>query len=480
MLQPSGDGRRPGNQNLATTLADLSASEVEVTPDIVEQVANALRDVPRAAYSVPHVYPAAAPAYERVPMAVREHPDSDGPFTLYVHLPYCRYRCTFCHFAVRVGSSAETMERYVRAVERELEWIRPGTSVGQLYVGGGTPTVLPPELLDHVLGAVADRAGISEHHVHTVETSPETISEGHLDVLRRRGVGRVSMGVQSLEDAVLDRVHRDQSTGGVLDACDLLLNSGLIVNMDLIYGLPGQTFESFLFDLTTLANLGVPSLTLYSLRVTERTPVRRMLDDDHLDISHLMKWRAFVRDAATGLGYTQTRWHTFKRLDTEAKQHVRLQSFDSQLVGCQLGVGMSARSNLGDTLFRNHEVHDVYIDRIERDESPVEEIFVFAEQDRMTQFVARSLGDGLPLQRSEYERIFRRSINDDFGPLIEQLAIAGLVDDDGQVVVLTERGKLVYDRITLAFYPEKARQWLQAREPISASTRVDVGVKRAG
>ena len=413
-------------------------------------------------------------------MAVRNHPDSDGPFTLYVHLPYCRYRCTFCHFAVRVGSSAETMERYVRAVTRELEWIQPGTAVGQLYVGGGTPTVLPPELLDQVLGAVADRAGISDHHVHTVETSPETISPEHLEVLRRRGIGRVSMGVQSLEDAVLDRVHRDQSAGGVLDACELLLSSGLIVNLDLIYGLPGQTYESFLFDLTTLADLGVPMLTLYSLRVTERTPVRRLLEDDHLDIEHLMRWRAFVRDSAADLGYTQTRWHTFKRLDTAAEKHVRLQSFDSKLVGCQLGVGMSARSNLGDTLFRNNDVHDVYVERIERGESPVEEIFVFGEEDRMTQFVARSLGDGLPLQRSEYERIFGRSIDDDFGSLIDQLALAGLVDDDRKVVALTERGKLVYDLITLAFYPAHAREWLQTRAPSASSSRVDVGVKRAG
>jgi len=442
----------------------LSVRRFEPSPEVVREVEAALRGVPKASYSVPHVYPAAAPAYTTAPKQVRPHPDSDGPFTLYVHLPYCRYRCTFCHFAVRVGSDDETMDRYVRAVERELEWIEPGTALAQLYVGGGTPTVVPPPLLDRLLGTVFARTTPAGGHVHTVETSPETISEAHLDVLRAHGIGRVSMGVQSLEGAVLDRVRRDQTAVGALEACRTLLDSGLIVNIDLIYGLPGQSPESFLFDLTTLAELGVPSLTLYSLRVTERSPVARVLNGDGFDLASLMRWRAFVQDAAESLGYTQTRWHTFKKVAPGARDYNRLQSFDKKLTGCQLGVGMSARSNLGNTLYRNHEVHDVYLGRIEAGESPVEQIFAFEEEDRMTQFVARSLGDGLPLPRADYERIFGRAVDDDFGPLLARLTDAGLVDDDGAVLVLTERGKLVYDVVTLAFYPARARAWLAERQ----------------
>jgi oxygen-independent coproporphyrinogen-3 oxidase len=452
----------------------LVSGRFDPDPEVVRRVAAALHDVPTSAYSVPHVYPAAAPAYMSAPKVDRPYPDSDGPFTLYVHLPYCRYRCTFCHFAVRVGARDSTMERYVQAVERELDWIRPGTVLAQLYVGGGTPTVVPPELLDRLLRTVFDRTTPAGEHVHTVETSPETISEAHLDVLRVHGVRRVSMGVQSLETTVLDQVHRDQTPGGALAACRMLLESGLIVNVDLIYGLPGQSPESFLLDLETLADLGVPSLTLYSLRVTERTPVARVLGDAAFDLAGLMRWRAFVQDAAEGLGYTQTRWHTFKRLESNARAHERLQSFDRKLIGCQLGVGMSARSNLGDTLYRNHEVHDEYLRRVERGESPVEQIFVFAEEDRMTQFVARSLGDGKPLRRDDYVRVFGREVDADFGPLLERLTDAHLVDDLGEALVLSDLGTLLYDVVTLAFYPPRAHEWLAARQrgstPVSVTT----------
>ena len=435
--------------------------------EVVGEVGEALRGVPRAAYSVPHVYPSAAPAYSPAPLL--ERPAADRPeLRLYVHIPYCRYRCTFCHFAVKVGAEHEAMARYVGALQRELEWVPEGSRLTQLFVGGGTPTALPPDLLDDVLTSVFSRVSPDGQQVHTVETSPETISTEQLDVLRRHGIGRVSMGVQTLQPAVLDTVHRRQELDQTLDSVRLLVDSGLVVNVDLIYGLPGQTPQSFAADVRTLAELGVPALTLYSLRVTERTPVTRALGDDRFDLGRLMTWRGYAADIAAAHGYTQTRWHTFKRLDSVAATHERMPCFDDTLHGFQLGVGMSARSHLGHSVYRNHPVHDVYIERMQRGESPVEEVFRFDEADRMTQFVARSLGDGQPLVRDEYAAAFGRTFDDDFGALLARLAAGLLVVDDGASVELSDRGKLVYDLVTLAFYPPKAQAWLVEREPDAA------------
>ncbi|MGH7895440.1 MAG: radical SAM protein, partial [Candidatus Binatia bacterium] len=243
------------------------------------RITRALEGVPRAAYSVPHVYPSAAPAYVSAPMAERPALRSEQ-LRLYVHVPYCRYHCTFCYFAVRVGASAGAMARYVRALATELEWVAPGTPLSQLFVGGGTPTALPPELLDEMLTRIFERVRPDGRGVHTVETSPETISPAHIAVLKRRGIGRVSMGIQSLDAEVLGTVHRQQTREQALAACELLVGSGLILNVDLIYGLPGQTAESFLRDLHAVAARGVPSLTLYSLSVTERTGVAKGLENE--------------------------------------------------------------------------------------------------------------------------------------------------------------------------------------------------------
>jgi oxygen-independent coproporphyrinogen-3 oxidase len=451
----------------------MRASQIELDAPTLDRISRALASVPRAAYSVPHVYPSAAPAYTPAPMAERP-PIRSGQLRLYVHVPFCRYHCTFCYFAVKVGASPDAMTRYVRAVARELEWTEPGMPLSQLFMGGGTPTALPADLLDELLTSIFARTPSSGSGIHTVETSPETISPAHIAVLKRHGIGRVSMGVQSLDSDVLDAVHRRQTSEQALASCELLVDSGLIVNVDLIYGLPGQTEKSFLADLNAVVARGVPSLTLYSLRSNERTAVSKTLRDaDRFDLPSLMNWRAFVRDAAAALGFTQTRWHTFKRLDTIARTHERLPCFDDTMAGYQLGVGMSARSHLGYVVYRNLENFDAYVDHVERGLSPVGQIFALAEEDRITQFVARTLGDGKPLRRTDYAHTFGRPIDDDFGDLLARLRWADLVRDDGTTLVLSPVGELVYDLVMLAFYPKRAQEWLAAREGRASFVRFE-------
>jgi len=273
---------------------------------------------------------------------------------------------------------------------------------------------------------------------------------------------------------VLGAVNRRQTREQALAACELLVGSGLVVNVDLIYGLPGQNEDGFLDDLRAVAARGVPAVTLYSLRVTERSGVGKALEHgEPFDLAGLLQWRAFVKRSAESLGYTQTRWHTFKRLDTVARTHERLPCFDDDMAGYQLGIGMSARSHLGYTVYRNHEQLEPYLARVEARQSPVEQVFPLDEEDRMTQFVARTLGDGKTLVRDEYARAFGRPIERDFGPLLERLDAAGLVETAGPALALTPTGELLYDLVTLAFYPQRARDWLAAREGRASFVRIE-------
>lgn len=223
----------------------------------IERIAIALGAPPPAAYAAAHAYPASAPAFEPAPCRPRQPPA--GPMLrLYVHIPFCAYRCSFCSFAVRVGSQREEMERYVDAVLKELEWAPAGMPLLQLFVGGGTPTQLPPDLLERLLGGIFRRLPSEGSQVHVVEASPDSITPAHLKVMARHGIGRVSMGTQSLDDAQLGDVSRRHSAQQTLDACRLVLDSGLILNLDLMYGLPGQTHESFRRDSTPWPSSACP------------------------------------------------------------------------------------------------------------------------------------------------------------------------------------------------------------------------------
>jgi oxygen-independent coproporphyrinogen-3 oxidase len=439
---------------------NLEAASEIVPGSQLEAVATALGATPPVTHAAAHVYPAAAPAFTPSPREERDRP-ATRELRLYVHVPFCNYRCNFCYYATRVGDERAQQERYVDALSRELEWVEPGARLSQLFVGGGTPTVLPADLLDRMLARVFEVMPPTGQHGHTVEASPESVTEDHVAVLRARGVHRVSMGVQSLDPGVLDGVQRRHDRRQVMDAVALVVGAGLILNVDLMYGLPGQTEESFRRDFETIAGCGAHSVTLYDLRVTRRTPLGRSLkDDERLDLLHLLYWRALVGRLTADLGFSQTRWHTFKRLDSIAARHERAPCFDTEMQGYQLGIGMSARSHLRTTIYRNHDRIHEYIRRVEAGASPVEQVFRLGPEDLQTQFVARTLGDGKPLERGAYELAFGRPLEVDYGDVVARLAGAGLVVDRGDQLALSDLGRLVYDRVMLQFYPKHAIDWL--------------------
>jgi oxygen-independent coproporphyrinogen-3 oxidase len=430
------------------------------TSSDLQRVAEALAFTPTVAYSAPHDYPHAAPLFKSSPALERERVLAEA-MRLYIHIPFCNYSCSFCCYAKKIGVDAVQMRRYVQALKQELEWIEPGTPVSQFFMGGGTPTALPAELFDEVLEAIRTRMPYVPGKVHTVEASPESISEDHLRALARNGVGRISMGIQSLQEGVLESVKRDHGRGLALEACHRILDAGFILNIDLMYGLPGQDEAGFRADFKTAAENGVHAVTAYNLRLNERTPVtRRLAPSERFDLAGLMRWRTFIRDTAQEFGFTQTRWHTFKRLDSIASLHERLPTSGNDLKGYQFGIGMSARSSLGHSVYRNHSNLAAYLKRIETGVSPVEEVIHLSADDLKTQFIARTLGDGDGMRLADYAHTFGNPLERDHGETVQRLLQGGLLETDGQYLEMTETGKLVFDLVTLAFYPTQVKQWL--------------------
>ena len=434
----------------------------------VGRVLDVLGPAASVAYAPPNIYPMSAPRFVVSSAVERPRPEARD-LGVYVHIPFCSYHCTFCFYATRIGADLDQKRRYVDGLIRELEWLPEGSRLTQLFVSGGTPTGLPPDLLGRVLDGVFQRMTASDRHVHTVECSPETLTAEHIDVLRSRRIGRVSMGVQSLHDAVLDGVNRRHTRAMVETGCRRLIDAGLMVNIDLIYGLPGQTHDSFRRDVAAVTDLGVHSITAYNLRVNERTPVARSLRaDEGLDLAHLVRWRATVASAARELGFIPKRWHTFHRRVVEGPVGAVVRRFEDVTGhGHQLGVGMSARSRLDHVVFRNHAHYDRYLERVERGQSPVEDTFRLTLEDRKLRFVTLTLGDGKPLPVEAYGREFGSSPESDFAEPLARLEKAGLIEQPPGSVVLTEAGQLLYDLVTRAFYPETVRRWMEERQALA-------------
>lgn len=432
---------------------------------LLRRLGAAFRDVPRVAYAGAHVYPAAAPDFTPAPRT--ERPPTDHPYIrMYVHIPFCKHRCSYCYYAVKVTEDRDVKARYVDALLRELEWVEPGTPLGQLFVGGGTPTALPPDLLAVVLDAIYGRTVRHGNPMHVVEASPDTVTPAHATVLRERGVRRVSMGVQTLDPPILDTVRRTHGVTRPVDAVRLLVEQGFILNVDLIYGLPGQTVESFRRDFHRLVAEGVHSITAYDLRVTNNMLVaQRLQEEEWLSLERLMKWRMALKLLVDEVGFSQTRWHTYQRLDGPAPKHWRAASHTRSSDGYQFGIGLSARSHLGPVVYRNHKGFDAYLERIESNESPVEDLFALNDEDRRVQHICRSIGDGRPLDAKAYEASFGTQVDDEYGEILTRLTDAGAIARTDVGYELTDVGKLLYDLVVLAFYPRRAQDWLRNSQP---------------
>jgi coproporphyrinogen III oxidase-like Fe-S oxidoreductase len=231
-----------------------------------------------------------------------------------------------------------------------------------------------------------------------------------------------------------------------------------------MYGLPGQSEAEFEAAVAEVAAHGVHSLTLYAVRVAPTSSVGRAVarEGRALDLATLRRWRAVARDAATAHGYAQVRGHTFKRRGTIADRHAREVCHDERVQGLQLGVGMSARSQLLDTVYRNRRGFDAYVEAVEAGRSPVDGVQVLRDEDRATKLIARTIGEGGVLSRAAYLTAVGRPFEADHGATAAELLDAGLLEEvpgPGGGWRLSETGRLLYDRVLVRFYPP----WAVAR-----------------
>lgn len=200
---------------------------------------------------------------------------------MYVHVPFCARRCSYCDFAIAVRSRVPSDE-YVTAVASELD-VRllgtPPTSVDTIYLGGGTPSRLGPDGVARLLEVVASRFPPGSDAEITLEANPDDIDALSIAAWRAAGVNRISLGVQSFDDRALAWMHRTHDSRRVTAAADALREAGLENwSLDLIFALPASLERDWARDLDAAVGLAPPHISLYGLTVEPRTPLARWRD----------------------------------------------------------------------------------------------------------------------------------------------------------------------------------------------------------
>ena len=200
---------------------------------------------------------------------------------LYVHVPFCKRRCSYCDFAIAVRKNVPGAQ-FAEAVAAELEFRREALSnerLETLYFGGGTPSLLSPDLLDRLIRSFGAQLGFVEAGSEiTIEANPDDVSAEAVDRWLSAGVNRVSLGIQSLNPAVLDWMHRPHVAVDGLTAIRLLRSAGMpSISVDVIFGLPQALGADPVADLERLLELGPDHVSAYGLTVEPRTPLSRWI-----------------------------------------------------------------------------------------------------------------------------------------------------------------------------------------------------------
>lgn len=393
----------------------------------------------------------------------------------YVHIPFCTQRCSFCNLFTFVPGGASPASAYLDALAGEMETyeriLRP-RCFRRLYVGGGTPTYLDAAELRRLVALLRDVLGVAPEATDgCIEASPETLDEEKVGLLRQLGFQRLSLGIQSLVADELRQVNRRFDFAQHRRAVEWIGRAGFPhFNIDLIYGLPGQTEASWRYSLDAIVDSPATSLFLYPLYVRPLTGLDRRADAAPCPTPDQM---ARLYDVALerldAAGFRQLTMRQFRR-------EAAVPNNDDLEYRCQrdgmVGLGAGARSYTHGLHYstpwrmiaRNiRGVVEDYCRAMQAGDATARHGFVLDDDEQQRRHVILSLlYDGLDLH--DFAAAFGADARERFAPQWEALDAEGCVREDGGRLVLTPRGVRHADVIGRLFFSDRVRRLMDTYE----------------
>ncbi len=318
---------------MARSIPLHAAADMAGAADAAEAHAQSLQ---RAAAALPqHLRPGT--------LQLRELP----PLALYVHLPWCLRKCPYCDFnshARRAGQGDVPQDAYVQALLQDLETALPlvwGRSVHSVFLGGGTPSLFTPQSIDSLLAGVRARLRVAADAEVTLEANPGTFERERFAAYAAAGVNRLSIGVQSFDDAMLQRLGRVHDGAQARAAIDEAARVMPSFNIDLMFALPGQALEQAAADLREALDFGPPHLSLYQLNIEPQTAFERRPPADLPGPDLAADMQQALAEQAQAAGLRRYEVSAYAR-DGHASRHNR----NYWEFGDYLGIGAGAHSKL--------------------------------------------------------------------------------------------------------------------------------------
>jgi oxygen-independent coproporphyrinogen III oxidase len=398
------------------------------------------------------------------------------PLSLYVHLPFCENVCFYCACNKVVTRDRGRSAKYIKYLEKELALLDPllgeARAIQSMHWGGGTPTFLAREEMRALMSALESTFRRASKAEYSIEVDPRAAEPGRIAFLAELGFNRISLGVQDFDPAVQKAVHRVQSVELTERVMAEARASGFAsINLDLIYGLPKQTLDSFNRTLDEVLRLAPERVALYSYAHLPKLfkPQRRIAEADLPSAEQKLQLMTLAIGRLTRAGYLYIGMDHFARADDElaaAQRHGQLaRSFQgySTHAGDLIGLGVSAIGQVGPTYYQNHKDLDAYYAALDAGRMPVLRGLELTADDLARRAVIHALMcqfrvsiEAIELSHLvDFGRAFAAELR-----ILKKLEQEGLVEVQPDWITVTPRGRLLVRSICMVFdrYLREARE----------------------
>lgn len=359
---------------------------------------------------------------------------------IYIHIPFCKSKCSYCDFLSFVPKSEDEKNRYVDYLIKEIglySKLYGKRCVDSIYFGGGTPSLIGTKNVNRIMEAIYSGFNVLDNSENTLEINPGTTDEHLYKEIYKTGINRASLGLQTSDDRIIKTLNRTSSFKDFLKAVNELKESGIKnISADLMLSLPGNTEERELKDAKLISELGINHISAYSLIVHENTPIYEDIKNKKLILPSEDEERKSYHDLSNFLseiGYERYEISNFAKSGFESRHNKKYWNLDEYLA---FGIGASAfiegerRKNFSNLKY--------YYEALDRKELPYRVEYVLDLSDKMSEYSFLNIRtkDGISLEK--FNERFNREFFDVFN--LEKHYDSGLIKIEKGHVVLTEKG----------------------------------------
>lgn len=372
---------------------------------------------------------------------------------IYIHIPFCKKKCEYCDFKSYVGKE-NLIDRYIKWVNHELKEVGEGNKIDYenniddliivktIYIGGGTPSILPPKYISDILRTVKENYTIDNENLEvTIEVNPGTVDEEKLMEYKKCGVNRLSIGLQATQNRVLNVLGRIHTYNDFLVTYNSARKIGFDnINVDLMLGIPGQSLEDVQESVEKIIKLSPEHISTYSLIIEEGTPFYKKLEKNEInlpgeEIERKMYW--LVKRKLEDAGYVHYEISNFAKRGYESKHNLACWNQEEYV-----GVGAAAHSYTNNVRYSNICEIEEYINNYENDMETNN--FEFHEKQtkdsKMKEFMMLGLRKINGIKIQDFKNKFGENPIYLYRKELDKLVNENLLEIDGDVIKLTEKG----------------------------------------